>query len=209
MAASPSPPLSPIAAHSFARRAVDIAILPRATLLQMTPFMSISAACRRRDPLLRPPTRTAPTASTSSQAVSPRPAESGVSVPRLGDWKHTAFRSHFSTFYSDRYLTAPSVSLIQYALSTYLRAYSSYWPPTNMAAVEYTTATPSRQRATRLSPGGGEHEFGHSFGGLADTGFSSRGAEFSEDSYPFDVEPGIPTSPPSPTFASKWGTPDA
>ena len=49
-------------------------------------------------------------------AVASPSAESGVSVPRLGGWKHTAFRSHFSTFYSDRYLTAPSVSLIHDAL---------------------------------------------------------------------------------------------
>ena len=31
--------------------------------------------------------------------------ESGVSVPRNGDWKSTALESHFDTFYSDRYLT--------------------------------------------------------------------------------------------------------
>ena len=36
--------------------------------------------------------------------ASPSP-DSGVSAPKQGQWKHTAFGSHFDTFYSDRYLT--------------------------------------------------------------------------------------------------------
>ena len=38
-------------------------------------------------------------------AVALQSAESGVSVPLEGQWKDTALSSHFSTFYSDRYLT--------------------------------------------------------------------------------------------------------
>ena len=35
--------------------------------------------------------------------------DSGVSVPREGEWKNSALGSHFDTFYSDRYLTTPNV----------------------------------------------------------------------------------------------------
>ena len=38
-------------------------------------------------------------------AVALPSAESGVSVPHEGIWKNTALASHFSTFYSERYLT--------------------------------------------------------------------------------------------------------
>ena len=34
--------------------------------------------------------------------------ESGVSVPLKKQWKDTAFGSHYSTFYSSRYLTSPT-----------------------------------------------------------------------------------------------------
>ncbi len=43
--------------------------------------------------------------------------DSGVSVPINGDWRDTAFRSHFSTFYSDRYLTTPNVFDLHDAMS--------------------------------------------------------------------------------------------
>ena len=38
-------------------------------------------------------------------AVASPSIDSGVSVPRENQWKHTAVHSHFDTFYSDRYLT--------------------------------------------------------------------------------------------------------
>lgn len=38
-------------------------------------------------------------------AVAAPSAESGVSIPGKGIWKHTAVDSHFDTFYSSRYLT--------------------------------------------------------------------------------------------------------
>ena len=50
-------------------------------------------------------------------AVASPSDDSGVSVPRLGEWKHTAFNSHFSTFYSDRYLTTRRVKSIHDALA--------------------------------------------------------------------------------------------
>ena len=50
-------------------------------------------------------------------AVASPSIDSGVSVPRLGKWRRTAFGSHFSTFYSDRYLTTSDVRSIRGALS--------------------------------------------------------------------------------------------
>ena len=50
-------------------------------------------------------------------AVASPSEDSGVSVPRLGEWKRTAFNSHFSTFYSDRYLTTSRVKSIHDALA--------------------------------------------------------------------------------------------
>jgi len=38
-------------------------------------------------------------------AVALESADSGVSVPGKGEWKDTALKSHFNTFYMDRYLT--------------------------------------------------------------------------------------------------------
>ena len=50
-------------------------------------------------------------------AVASPSTDSGVSVPRLNERKHTAFGSHFSTFYSDRYLTTSRVKAIHDALA--------------------------------------------------------------------------------------------
>ena len=50
-------------------------------------------------------------------AVATPSADSGVSVPRPGEWKSTAFFSHFSTFYSDRYLTSLHVRDIHDSLA--------------------------------------------------------------------------------------------
>ncbi|KAA6323899.1 hypothetical protein EZS27_026713, partial [termite gut metagenome] len=43
--------------------------------------------------------------------------DSGVSIPKIKQWKYTAFDSHFSTFYSDRYLTTNHVKSIHDALA--------------------------------------------------------------------------------------------
>lgn len=44
--------------------------------------------------------------------------DSGVSVPRIGEWKNTPFSSHFSTFYSDRYLTTDRLQDVHDALAS-------------------------------------------------------------------------------------------
>ena len=74
--------------------------------------------------------------------------DSGVSIPRLGQWKNTALSSHFSTFYSDRYLTTLHLKDLPVCHTS---TSSSLQIPTNTAAAEYTTRTPSQRRTTSSS----------------------------------------------------------
>lgn len=111
-------------------------------------------------------------------AVASPSDDSGVSVPRLGEWKHTAFNSHFSTFYSDRYLTTRRVKSIHDALAgipyehiIILANTEEYGGGGIYNAYTLTTAHHPMFRPVVV------HEFGHSFGGLADEYF------YDDDSY--------------------------
>lgn len=128
--------------------------------------------------------------------------ESGVSVPLKNQWRDTAFGSHYSTFYSSRYLTTPHVQKLHDALSgiPYEHIliivntpeyggggiYNSY----QIAAANHPLTLPVAV-----------HEFGHSFGGLADEYFY-EGEE--DDTYPLDVEPWEPNVTTLVDFDSKW-----
>ena len=48
--------------------------------------------------------------------------DSGVSVPRNGNWKRTVADSHFDTFYTDRYLTSSAQQKIYGAIRSYRAA---------------------------------------------------------------------------------------
>lgn len=129
--------------------------------------------------------------------------QSGVSVPYEGVWKNTAFSSHFSTFYSDRYLTIPSIFAMHDALNgidadhlvvlanvdTYGGGgiYNSY----TLTSAHHPTFEPVAV-----------HEFGHGFGGLADEYFYENDVML--DTYPSDVEPWEPNITTLVDFDSKW-----
>ena len=105
-------------------------------------------------------------------AVACPSTDSGVSVPRLNEWKHTAFGSHFSTFYSDRYLTTSRVKAIHDALAgipyehiIILANTEEYGGGGIYNSYTLTTAHHPMFRPVVV------HEFGHSFGGLADEYF--------------------------------------
>ncbi len=136
-------------------------------------------------------------------AVASPSAESGVSVPRLGDWKSTAFGSHFSTFYSDRYLTAPSVARLHDALVNIPYEHIIVLANTDEygggGIYNSYTLTAARHKLMRPVV---VHEFGHSFGGLADEYFYV--GDVMEDSYPFDVEPWNQNITTLTDFDSKW-----
>ena len=136
-------------------------------------------------------------------AVMPPSPESGVSIPHLGLWRQTPLASHFDTFYSNRYLTTLHLQRL-YDLMTGIPfehfiilanteeyggggIYNSY----NMAS-----AFCPRSRYEVIV-----HEFGHSFGGLADEyAYDSQ----AEPMYPADTEPWEPNITTLVDFASKW-----
>lgn len=136
-------------------------------------------------------------------AVASPSQDSGVSVPRLGDWKHTAFNSNFSTFYSDRYLTTSRVKSIHDALAgipyehiIILANTEEYGGGGIYNSYTLTTAHHPMFRPVVV------HEFGHSFGGLADEYFYEN--DVMTDIYPLNVEPWEQNISTRTNFASKW-----
>ncbi len=102
-------------------------------------------------------------------AVATPSADSGVSIPRLNEWRNTAVGSRFSTFYSNRYLTTPNVfhlhDLLQgipYEHIIILANTDEYGGGGIYNSYTLTTADHPGFRPVVV------HEFGHSFGGLAD-----------------------------------------
>lgn len=136
-------------------------------------------------------------------AVASPSEDSGVSVPRLGEWKRTAFHSHFSTFYSDRYLTTSRVKSIHDALAgipyehiIILANTEEYGGGGIYNSYTLTTAHHPMFRPVVV------HEFGHSFGGLADEYFYDN--DVMTDTYPLDVEPWEQNISTQVNFAAKW-----
>jgi hypothetical protein len=136
-------------------------------------------------------------------AVASPSTDSGVSVPRLNEWKHTAFGSHFSTFYSDRYLTTSRVKAIHDALAgipyehiIILANTEEYGGGGIYNLYTLTTAHHPMFRPVVV------HEFGHSFGGLADEYFYDN--DVMTDTYPLDIEPWEQNISTQVDFAAKW-----
>ena len=136
-------------------------------------------------------------------AVASPSAESGVSVPRLGDWKSTAFSSHFSTFYSGRYLTSLHLKDIHNALAGILYEHIIILAntPEYGGGGIYNSYTLTAAGHKMFKPVV-VHEFGHSFGGLGDEYFYE--GDVMDDSYPKDVEPWEPNITTLVDFDSKW-----
>ena len=136
-------------------------------------------------------------------AVASPSTDSGVSVPRLNEWKHTAFGSHFSTFYSDRYLTTSRVKAIHDALAgipyehiIILANTEEYGGGGIYNSYTLTTAHHPMFRPVVV------HEFGHSFGGLAAEYFYDN--DVMTDTYPLDIEPWEQNISTQVDFAAKW-----
>ncbi|WP_294588992.1 IgA Peptidase M64 [uncultured Bacteroides sp.] len=136
-------------------------------------------------------------------AVASPSEESGVSIPRIGEWKQTALGSHFSTFYSDRYLTTSRVKAIHDALAgipyehiIILANTEEYGGGGIYNSYTLTTAHHPKFRPVVV------HEFGHSFSGLADEYFYDN--DVMTDTYPLDIEPWEQNITTKVNFASKW-----
>lgn len=137
-------------------------------------------------------------------AVASPSTHSGVSVPRLNNWKSTAFSSHFSTFYSDRYLTTGKVHSIHDALTGIPYEHIIILANTDEygGGGIYNNYTLTAARHPMFRPVV-VHEFGHSFGGLADEYFYE--ADVMTDTYPLDIEPWEPNITTLVNFPAKWG----
>lgn len=121
-------------------------------------------------------------------AVAAPSADSGVSIPRENLWLNTAVNSHFDTFYSDRYLTTPHVRMVHDALAgiPYEHIIILANTDTYGGGGIYNSYTLTTTRHPMFAPVV-VHEFGHSFGGLADEYFYDN--DVMTDSYPLDIEP--------------------
>jgi len=128
--------------------------------------------------------------------------DSGVSVPLDGVWKRTALGSHFSTFYSDRYLTTlrlknlhNNLTGIPYEHIIILANTDVYGGGGIYNSYTLTTAHHSAFRPVVV------HEFGHSFAGLADEYYYDD--QYVEYYYP-DSEPWEKNITTLADFDGKW-----
>ncbi|MGM9735842.1 MAG: M64 family metallopeptidase [Candidatus Cryptobacteroides sp.] len=136
-------------------------------------------------------------------AVAAPSNDSGVSVPAEGDWKDTALCSHFSTFYSDRYLTTlrlrrlhDLLAGIPYEHIIILANTDTYGGGGIYNSYTLTTAHHASFKPVVV------HEFGHSFAGLADEYYYDD--QYSDYYFP-DEEPWEQNITTMCDFASKWG----
>ena len=135
-------------------------------------------------------------------AVASPSEDSGVSIPRKDEWKSTAVSSHFDTFYSDRYLTTSRVKSIHnwlagipYEHIIILANTDTYGGGGIYNSYTLTTAHHPSFKPVVV------HEFGHSFGGLADEYFYS---DAPSPQYPYTIEPWEQNISTLVDFESKW-----
>ena len=135
-------------------------------------------------------------------AVASPSTDSGVSIPLKGEWKSTAVGSNFSTFYSDRYLTTSRVKSIHnwlagipYEHIIILANTDTYGGGGIYNSYTLTTAHHPMFKPVVV------HEFGHSFGGLADEYFYS---DEPSPLFPYSVEPWEQNISTLVDFKSKW-----
>jgi len=135
-------------------------------------------------------------------AVASASNESGVSIPGKGIWKDTATGSHFDTFYSARYLTTLNLKTLHNILSgipyehiIILANTENYGGGGIFNSYTLTAAHHPEFLPVVV------HEFGHSFGGLADEYYYD---DQYETMYPSDTEPWEPNITTLADFSSKW-----
>ena len=128
--------------------------------------------------------------------------DSGVSVPGEGVWKKTALGSHFDTFYMDRYLTTLRLRQmhdrlcgVPYEHIVILANTDTYGGGGIYNSYTLTTAHHPSFKPVVV------HEFGHSFGALADEYYYDD--QFVEYYYP-DCEPWEQNITTLFDFESKW-----
>lgn len=135
-------------------------------------------------------------------AVAAESPESGPSVPHEHLWRQTPSHTHYDTFYSQRYLTSQDMHRIYDLLSGVPFEHIMVLVNTDTYGGggiynQVTFATSDHPTFAEVFV----HEFGHSYGGLAD--------EYAYDDmdtvwYPSDTEPWEPNITTLHDFARKW-----
>ena len=135
-------------------------------------------------------------------AVAAESRDSGVSIPGKGVWKRTALDSHFDTFYSDRYLTTLHLKRLHDVLASVpyehiiiLANTENYGGGGILNSYTLTAADHELYKPVVV------HEFGHSFGGLADEYFYD---DQYATMYPPDTEPWEQNLTTLVDFGCKW-----
>ena len=135
-------------------------------------------------------------------AVALESEDSGVSEPGQGEWKNTALKAHFDTFYMDRYLTTlrlknmhDKLCGIPYEHIVILANTDTYGGGGIYNSYTLTTAHHPAFKPVVV------HEFGHSFAGLADEYFYDD--QYVEYYYP-GTEPWEQNITTLADFESKW-----
>lgn len=128
--------------------------------------------------------------------------DSGVSVPGEGEWKDTAIKAHFNTFYMDRYLTTLRLKNmhdrlcgVPYEHIVILANTDTYGGGGIYNSYTLTTAHHPAFKPVVV------HEFGHSFAGLADEYYYDD--QYVEYYYP-GTEPWEQNITTLADFDSKW-----
>lgn len=135
-------------------------------------------------------------------AVPSPSVQSGITVPHDGKWLDTALKSHYDTFYTDRYLTTLKVKNLHNILAgiPYEHIFILANTETYGGGGIYNSYTISSVHNSRSLPVI-VHEFGHAFGGLADEYFYD---DMDECWYPADTEPWEPNITTLVDFSLKW-----
>ena len=138
----------------------------------------------------------------SVRAVFVPSMDSGVSVPRRGEWRRTVADSHFDTFYTARYLTSSAMQKIYDLIGTvpFEQIVLLVNTPIYGGGGIYNSLTIMNSDDSTFIPVM-VHEFGHAFGGLAD---EYAYGDQAETPYPSDTEPWEPNITTLHDFASKW-----
>lgn len=135
-------------------------------------------------------------------AVAAPSLQSGPSVPHKGIWSNTATSTHYDTFYSNRYLTSQSMHHIYDLLSgvpfehiMVLVNSDTYGGGGIYNQITFSTSDHPTFKQVFV------HEFGHSYGGLADEyAYDDMDSEW----YPADTEPWEPNITTLHDFNKKW-----
>ena len=131
-------------------------------------------------------------------------ADSGVSVPQDDVWRDTALGSHFMTFYSPRYLTTNRIHTLHDKLAGVAYEHIIILANTDTygGGGIYNSYTLTTAHNPMFKPVV-VHEFGHSFGALADEYFYEH-ADHTEGTYKLGYEPWEQNITSMVDFQSKW-----